>query len=212
MVAGKLNASVCRLKDGLKGFVPSFLRGRAWARCSRDQRGAAAMEFAVIAMTLIVMTVGIFEVAAVMIVNVLVEGGLREASRAGITGYTPAGETREQMIMRLLKTHTKNLVTPETATIETKIYPSFAQVGQPEPFVDTNGNGQRDSGESFTDVNGNGVWDQDMGVAGLGGPGDVVLYRVTYEWHLLAGMLIPQLSSNGIIRLKASAVVRNEPF
>ena len=48
--------------------------------------------------------------------------------------------------------------------------------------------------------------------AGLGGPGDVVHYRVSYDWRLLTGLLMPALSSNGIIRLSASVVVRNEPY
>jgi Flp pilus assembly protein TadG len=212
MVAGKLNASFNRLKDGLKGSVPGTPRRGLIARWFRDQRGSATTEFVVVAMSLIVLTIAVFEIGAVMIVNVLVEGGLREASRAGITGYTPVGKTREQMILDLLNKHTQGMVTPQTATIETRVYPSFAQVGQPEPFVDVNGNGIRDNGESYTDVNGNGAWDADMGVAGLGGPGDVVHYRVSYDWHLLTGLLMPSLSSNGIIRLSASVVVRNEPY
>lgn len=212
MVAGKLNASFSRLKDGLKGSVPGTPRRGLLARWFRDQRGTATTEFIVVAMSLVVLTIGVFEVAAVMIVNVLVEGGLREASRAGITGYAPVGKTRDQVILELLDKHTQGLVTPQTATIETRVYPSFAQVGQPEPFTDTNGNGIRDNGETYTDVNGNGAWDADMGVAGLGGPGDVVHYRVSYDWHLLTGLLMPDLSSNGIIRLSASVVVRNEPY
>jgi Flp pilus assembly protein TadG len=212
MVAGKLNASFNRLKDGLKDSASGAPRRGLFARWFRDQQGAAAAEFAVVAMTLIVMTIGVFEIAAVMIVNVLVEGGLREASRAGITGYTPAGKTREQMILELLNKHTQGMVTPQTATIETRVYPSFSQVGKPEPFTDANNNGVRDNGEPYTDVNGNGMWDADMGVAGLGGPGDVVHYRVSYDWHLLTGLLMPSLSENGIIRLSASVVVRNEPY
>lgn len=212
MVAGKLNASFARLKDGLKGLSFAVLRRRATAHWICDESGAAAAEFAMIAMLLIVMTIGVFEIAAVMIVNVLIEGGLREASRAGITGYAPAGTSREEMILERLQMHTLNLVTPDTATIETRVYPSFSQVGQPEPFTDANGNGIRDNGEAFTDVNGNGTWDADMGAAGLGGPGDVVLYRVTYDWRLMTGLLIPALSPTGIIRLSASVVVRNEPY
>jgi Flp pilus assembly protein TadG len=212
MVAGKLNASFGRLKDGLKGFAPGAPRRGLLARWLRDERGAATTEFIVVGMTLIVMTIGVIEIAAAMIVNVLIEGGLREASRAGITGYAPVGKTREQMILELLDKHTQGMVTPGTATIEIRVYPSFAQVGQPEPFTDTNGNGVRDNGETYTDVNGNGAWDADMGVAGLGGPGDVVHYRVSYDWHLLTGLLTPALSSTGIIRLSASVVVRNEPY
>jgi hypothetical protein len=155
---------------------------------------------------------GVLELAAVLIVNVLVEGGLREASRAGITGYVPAGQSRQDMILGLISQHTLGLVTAATANIDIRVYPSFNSVGQPEPYADVNGNGTWDAGESFNDVNGNGVWDPDMGSAGLGGPGDVVQYRVTYDWRLLTGLLVPALSSDGNIRLSATVVVRNEPY
>jgi Flp pilus assembly protein TadG len=182
--------------------------GRLW----RQQQGAAAAEFALISLLLVTMSIGVIELAAVMIVNVLVEGGLREASRAGITGYTPVGQSRQDMILDMIQRHTLGLVTPSTATIDIRVYPSFAQVGQPEPFADVNGNGTWDTDEDFNDVNGNGSWDPDMGTAGLGGPGDVVHYRMAYDWRLLTGLLVPALSATGQIRLSATVVVRNEPY
>jgi Flp pilus assembly protein TadG len=188
------------------------LRRTLLRRWLRAERGAASAEFALIGLLLVTMTMGVMELAAVLIVNVLVEGGLREASRAGITGYIPAGQSRQDMILGLLSQHTLGLVTPATANIEILVYPNFNSVGQPEPFADVNGNGTRDDGESFNDVNGNGTWDQDMGTAGLGGPGDVVQYRITYDWRLLTGLLVPALSSDGNIRLSATVVVRNEPY
>ena len=69
----------------------------------------------------------------------------------------------------------------DRTTIRTLVYSSFDQIGQPEPFTDGNGNGAHDAGEAFNDVNGNGEWDDDMGAAGLGGPGDIVLYDIEYE-------------------------------
>jgi Flp pilus assembly protein TadG len=212
MVAGKLNASFGRLKDGLKGLALRPLRGTLLGRWLCAERGAASAEFALIGLLLTTMTIGVMELAAVLIVNVLVEGGLREASRAGITGYVPAGQSRQDMIFGLIGQHTLGMVTPATATIDIRVYPSFNSVGQPEPFADVNGSGTWDDGEAFNDVNGNGVWDPDMGTAGLGGPGDVVQYRVIYDWRLLTGLLVPALSSDGNIRLSATVVVRNEPY
>lgn len=212
MVAGKLNASFGRLKDGLKGLALICLPRGLVVRCLCSERGSASAEFALIGLLLITMTMGVMELAAVLIVNVLVEGGLREASRAGITGYVPAGQSRQDMILDLIEQHTLGLVTPATATIDIRVYPSFDSVGQPEPFADVNGNGNWDAGEEFNDVNGNGSWDADMGSAGLGGPGDVVHYRVAYDWKLLTGLLVPALSADGTIRLSATVVVRNEPY
>ena len=73
----------------------------------------------------------------------------------------------------------------------TLVYENFGDVGQPEPFTDENGNGAYDAGEAFTDVNGNGGWDEDMGAAGLGGPGDVVVYQMSYDWSIIIPMFRP---------------------
>jgi hypothetical protein len=99
-----------------------------------------------------------------------------------------------------------------SAVVETKIYPSFNDVGKPEPFTDTNSNGQYDAGEPYTDINGNGQWDADMGKAGVGGPSDIVLYKITSDWNLLTPLMVPLMGSGGKMTLSASVAVRNEPF
>jgi hypothetical protein len=94
--------------------------------------------------------------------------------------------------------------------MDTLVYHSFGDIGQPEPFTDTNHNGVHDAGEPFTDSNGNGTWDPDMGAAGLGGPGDVVLYRMSYDWHIMIPLFRPFFGDS--IRLTANVAVRNEPY
>ena len=94
--------------------------------------------------------------------------------------------------------------------METLVYENFADVGQPEPFTDENGNGVWDNDEPFTDVNGNGTWDPDMGAAGLGGPGDVVIYRMSYDWSIMIPLFRPFFGDE--ITLQSNIAVRNEPF
>ena len=91
--------------------------------------------------------------------------------------------------------------------------PSFGDIGQPEPYTDTNTNGSYDLGEPFTDINGNGQWDADMGAAGLGGPGEIVLYKLEYDLPTMTSLLSNVIGgSDGKITLKASVAVRNEPY
>lgn len=177
-----------------------------------NRDGVAATEFAVAAPLVTLTIAALIELSMVMFVSSLMEGGIRDASRFGITGYVPPGSTRELQIRKLVGDATAGLIDIATAIIDTKIYPSFADVGQPEPFTDTNGNGHYDEGEPFTDSNGNGQWDADMGVAGLGGPGDIVLYKITADWHLMTPLLVPFMGSAGKMTLSASVAVRNEPF
>ena len=80
----------------------------------------------------------------------------------------------------------------------------------PSPSTDDNGNGAWDDGEAFIDVNGNGEWDEDMGEAGLGGGGAVVVYRLTYPWGVVTPIL--QQASAAPSRTSPASRVRNEPF
>ncbi len=178
----------------------------------RDREGATIIEFAIIVPVLLLFVIGILEVAMILLVSSLLEGSVREAARYGITGYVHEGNDRITTIRSIVRQHTIGLVDMDKVRIDTLTYQSFTAIGKPEPFTDTNGNGQRDAGEPFNDVNGNGKWDADMGAAGLGGPGDIVVYTITYDWSMLTGYMDHLLGSAGLIRLRASYAVRNEPW
>ncbi len=181
-------------------------------RLRRNREGSTLVEFATAAPVVIVALMGIVEFSMILFVNSLLEGGLREASRFGLTGFQPSGLTREERILQIVEEHTHGLVEDSAAHLDTLVYPSFDSIGEPEPFTDENGNGQHDAGEPYMDVNGNNQWDPDMGAAGLGGPEDIVLYTIEYDWPLLNGLLSHVIGENGTFPLRASVVVRNEPY
>jgi hypothetical protein len=171
--------------------------------------GSAALQFALVAPALVLLLAGCFEIAVLLFVSGSLESAVLAASRYGTTGSVDGGVTREERIRQIIAERTLGLVDPKLTEIHTLVYPSFANIGQPEPFTDSNHNGVRDTGEGFTDVNGNGHWDADMGVAGLGGPGDIVLYDVTFETGAITHLLQPVI---GRITHRATVAVRNEPY
>ena len=185
---------------------------RRLIRLARGRRGVTAVEFALIAPVCMTLVCAFIDLSMVMFITNVMEGGLREASRYAITGYTETGKTREQKIAEIIKDHSYGLIKAEDITITYKVYPSFGDVGKPEPFVDSNNNGQHDSGEPFTDINNNGQWDADMGAAGIGGPGDIVAYTVTYKWTLWTPLAADIWPNNGVVTLNATVAVRNEPY
>lgn len=185
---------------------------RLGGRFRHSESGSAVVEFAFGAPIVVLLLAGAIELGMIMFVNVLMESALRDASRYGITGQVPTGETRLQRIKDIISKDTIGLVDMNKATIDVKVYPSFADIGKAEAFVDGNGNGVYDTGETFTDTNGNGKWDSDMGVSGAGGPGDIVIYRVSYDWPLLTPLAAPFIGHDGTYTLTASIAVRNEPW
>ncbi len=190
--------------------LKDFWRDTRGVSLWRDSGAASAVEFAFIAPVMLLFVIGIVEVAMVLFTWTLLEGGVREAARYGITGYTLTGQSREQTMRAIVAKYSVGMIDMSKIAITSLTYKSFANIGQPEPFTDTNHNGTRDPGESYTDVNGNGKWDEDMGADGAGGPGDVVVYTVSYNWPLMTGYLADQMGL--FIPLSASYAVRNEPW
>lgn len=168
-------------------------------RLNRD--GATAVEFAFIAPAFFAVIWGTVELGMVLFTTSALEGSVREAARAGLTGYTPSGVNRETFIRNVVKNYTFGMIDMDKLKVTTLVYSNFGDVGQPEPKTES----------GFVDVNGNGQWDADMGVAGLGGPGDIVLYTLEYDWTFLAGYAETIFGVPGI-KLKTSVAIKNEPY
>jgi Flp pilus assembly protein TadG len=174
-----------------------------------DERGSAAIEFALCAGVLILLLSAIIEFGVMFAVDASLQAAVMSASRFGVTGAEGEGMSRQAQILAIIDDRTLGLVDTGRMEISTRVYASFDQIGKPEPFVDANGNNTFDAGEAFTDVNGNGTWDADLGVAGLGGAGDVVVYSLSYPWTALTPLLAPFLNGT---TLRAAVAVRNEPW
>ncbi len=178
----------------------------------QDRRGVSAVEFALVAPTLVLLLLGILEFGLFMAAEVTLSSAVAEVARFGITGQQAPDTTREELIRERVEEAAAGLFDPALLEFDTLVYPDFSSVGRPEPFVDDNGNGVRDAGETYDDVNGNGQWDADMGLPGAGGPDEVVLYRVRYPWRLLIPVFRPFFPPDGEVQLEAGMAVRNEPF
>ena len=186
---------------------------RALRRFKKNSDGVAAIEFGLGASILLMMLMGIIEVGMMLLVNSLVDGGLRQASRYGITGYETGEASRMDEIIRIVSDNTLGFVDLTAANLEILVYPSFSDIGNGEAFVDGDSNGAYDEGETFTDDNGNGVRDSDVGVAGAGGSGDVVVYKLTYDWTFftpMASYFLPDGMDK--MTFESSVAVRNEPW
>jgi hypothetical protein len=191
--------------------VLSAMRSRLPARLSAligCRRGASAVEFAILCPVFITFILGLFEVGWALYIQSAIEGALRLGARYGITGQGGTDTARKAAILARINDYTFGSVTVSEGDIDEKIYQSFNEVGLPEPWTDTNSNGLKDAGE-WTDLNGNGQWDEDRGVSGVGGTGDIVRYEVRYTLQPLTGFVQAFVSG---IPLKATTVVQNEPY
>lgn len=189
---------------------PAAEASRLAGRAIVSDGGKAIVEFALVAPIFLGITLSILEFSGIMFVQTLLEGGAREASRYGLTGQQPEGVSRDAMILQIVSENSFGIIDVNDLEMTTLVYENFSEVGQPEPFTDENGNDAYDEGEPYIDVNGNGSWDDDMGAAGLGGPGDVVVYRMSYDWPIMIPLFQPFFGDH--VTLEANIAVRNEPF
>lgn len=178
----------------------------------QHQDGTTAVEFALIAPLLFSMIFGIIEISLIIFAQNALENATFVASRIGKTGYVEDGETREETIRSALENRAGAMMDVTQLQITTESYPEFGDVGSPEPYVDANGNAVRDEGENYTDVNGNGTYDEDMGVSGSGSAGEVVVYTVSYPWHLFGNWIGEYFGTSQTVNLTARTVVVNEPY
>lgn len=190
-------------------FLKRFFRCRKkpYRKC---EEGVAAIEFALVAPPLIFLILGSIEFSIFLFVQSSLEGATFSASRLGKTGFVDAPLTQEETIKQAIDNRVGFFLDMQDVAIESKSYADFGSIGQPEPFIDANGDGVRDPSENYTDTNGNGVYDEDMGAEGAGNSGEVVVYTVSYPWRVMNPLFYAYMGET--VEISSKFVVKNEPY
>lgn len=177
-------------------------------RLLHDRAGAALVEFALVLPVMLLMGMGLCEMAYQAYMQAILTGAVQKAGRdSAIEDASTA--TIDAAVLQAVKNINGN-VAFVSGYPSRKSYASYGYIS-PESFVDTNGNGARDAGECFTDVNGNGTWDADPGVSGTGNAGDTVLYSVSVTYTRLFPLGIWMGWSRNAT-LSASTILKNQPW
>ena len=152
-------------------------------------KGATAVEFALIAPLFFLIFLGIFEVGAILLIQTSLETSILQVSRFGRTGSTVTGQTSQQTALALASQYSFGLVNPTNLVLTVTPYANFGS-------MPTLANAPTSGTQNFGTGN------------------QAVLYTLSYNWNfftpLLGNLLSP--TGNGTIKLTASAVVQNEPF
>jgi hypothetical protein len=181
----------------------------ALRRLCSDATGTTLTEFAFVGPVLILMVMGIFDLAHTQYTNGILNGAIQKAGR-DLT-LESAGSRQSSVDARVRAQLQTVMPSGATITFEKLSHFDFSDIAEPEEFTDQNGDGRCNNNEPYIDMNNNGRWDANRGEAGIGGARDAVLYTavVTYPRIFpmfgLAGM-------NRNITLRASTVLRNQPF
>lgn len=168
-----------------------------WHRFAKDRRGAAAVEFALIAAPFFFLIFSLLEVCLIFIMSTVMEHAVLEASRPLRTGEAQGiGMTQVQFHQAVCVELFEMLDCDARLHIDVRTVANFAASPTGAP------------------VDGDGNFDDSEFVFEPGGPNEIVAVRVFYEWDLITPILskpLQNMAGNKHL-LQASMVFRNEPF
>lgn len=172
------------------------LRFALLQRFRRDQSGANAVEFGLVAFPFLALLFAIIETALVFFAGQVLETAAQDSSRLIFTGQAQKGQITQQEFKNAVCSRLNALFDCAGGIhVDVRKYTSFAGAGTSKP-VD-------DQGKLIEDFQFN-----------PGGAEDIVVVRVMYEWPVrvpLLGLNLADLA-NGKRLLMATSTFRNEPF
>lgn len=174
----------------------------------RDDRGAALVEFALIAPVLLMTLLGMFEMGYNYYMAAQLQGAVQKAAR---DSTTEAAHSNTTTIDATVTKAVRQIVPGAKLTFSRRAYSSFADVDRAEDFTDIDKNGVCGDGEPFEDANGNGIWDEDRGSASGGGARDAVLYVVGVSYTRAFGVS-KFIGLSDKVETQAVTVLRNQPW
>lgn len=177
----------------------------------RDERGAALMEFGMVAPVLGILLMGAVDVGHRLYSRSTLQGTVQKAARdTGLEGGTL--EKQQEEIDKRVREQVQNLHNSAEVTFERRAFRNFTRAASPaESWSDTNGDKVCNAGEPFDDYNRNGVRDLNVGVKGQGGAEDAVIYTVTMKYPAMTPVYgLFGLDPN--VELQAQTVLRNQPY
>lgn len=182
-----------RLATGIRRLVG----GKIVRRLARDEGGIATVEFAIVAAPFLALMFAIMETAVVFFAGQTLETAVGDSARLIMTGQAQTSSFTQAQFKSAVCAKILGLFDCQGGLqIDVKTYTSFSTVSTGKP-IDSNGNLQTSS----------------FGYS-PGGPGDIVVVRLMYQWPIYVSLLGFNLADlAGSKRLiMATAAFRNEPY
>lgn len=187
-----LDATRSKIADGLRRLMPV----RIARRFARQQDGAAAVEFALVAAPFLALTFAIIETAFVFFAGQTLEATAADSARLIMTGQAQTSGFSKADFKTAVCARVYGLFDCANGmTIDVKTYSNFSSVNNTPPVT-------------------NGTFDTSQAAYNPGGPSCIVVVTLYYQWPIYVSMFSDNLSNlNGNKRLLvATSVFRNEPY
>lgn len=180
-------------------------RGRLLSKFRKDNRGTTAVEFAIVGAPFLYLLAVIMEMGLMLFTEYTLEHGTAQAARLIRTGQVQNGGQSEADFKQVVCDNVVFLDCETRLHVDVRKYDDFASVSAPSSIT--------------TDADGNSEISEDISVGARfepGGPGDVVVVRVYYDWTLFVPN-IPGMSGFANLQnhrrlLSSVFAFQNEPY
>jgi Flp pilus assembly protein TadG len=183
-------------RNKLTSKMKRLARLRAVRRFIRHEDGATAVEFGMILLPFLAMMFAIMETALVFFAGQTLETAVADSARLIMTGQAQTQSLNATTFKDAVCARIYGMFNCASGVyVDVRTYTSFASVSMTNP-VDQNGN-----------LVNNFVYQP-------GGPGDIVVVRLIYQWPItisLMGLNLSNMSGNSRL-VVATAAFRNEPY
>ena len=173
-------------------------RLRSYDNFIGEQRGAAAVEFALVAAPFLALLLALLQTTLVFFAGRVLDETTEEASRYILTGQAQTSNMTQSGFATWVCGNTFALFNCNNFMINVQNYASFAGANTGAPTLTFDSKGQ---------VSNTWTWSP-------GNPGDIVVVQVMYQWPVYLGPLGFSLANlaNGNRLLVSTAVFKNEPY
>jgi len=164
-------------------------------RFRRDRRGSAAVEFALVAPVFFALLFAILETGIMFLAGQVLQTVAQESARMILTGQAQTAPYTPAQFATYVCSQVPALFNCNNISIDVENYPSFSALTISNP-IDSNGNFSMNLQYS------------------PGGPGDIVMVRLFYQWPLFVtglGWHPSNLVGNKRL-LVGAATFKNEPY
>lgn len=180
---------------------------------ARDENGATAVEFAIVAAVFLLLLMGIVEYGLYTFTQVSLEAAVTKAGRTAAIGLETPGCDRVCTVRNELQGLTRGLIHPDRIQVSAQTVAGGGAIAGDlclgetgEPVV-----GMNPCPGSWSDTNGMPGY-QAGGGANLGNGGELTEVRVNYPWRVLFPILGQFFGRNGVVMIQTSTVVYVEPI
>jgi Flp pilus assembly protein TadG len=177
--------------------MPSHIRSFSMLlrRFRRDRGGSAVVEFALVAPMFFALLFAIIETALMFFASQVLETVTQDSARQIMTGQAQNAAFTQAQFKTLVCSKVAAMFDCNGISVDVQSYTQFNNVNVANPI---------DASKNFTDPNN----------YKPGGPGDIVVVRLFYQWPILVtkfGYDISNLSGSKRL-LSATAAFQNEPY